>query len=67
MYAADAVRRGEFTVEEIQASVEYAGDLGDFHYDDPQHHGTPRQRQEAFVYGYETEDISSGYDVYRAF
>jgi predicted metalloprotease len=67
VYMADAVGDGDFTVAESQSAVGMAGDIGDYDTGAADHHGTPYQRQEAFVYGYNTRSVSQGYEVYSGF
>ncbi len=66
-YFADAVSDGDFTVSDSQGATEWAGYLGDYEYYAADHHGTPQEREEAFVYGYQTGDVVVGLNLYWVF
>lgn len=54
VWANDADYEGILDDGDIEEAIATALDLGDYAIDDPLHHGTPAQRSEAFMLGYES-------------
>ena len=54
VWANDADYEGILDDGDIEEAIQTALDLGDYAIDDPLHHGTPAQRGEAFMLGYES-------------
>lgn len=54
VWASSAYYAGALDSTDIQEGIETANDLGDNDLDNPRHHGTPQQRVQAFVQGYQS-------------
>lgn len=52
-------RAGKLKPGDVEEALGTAKAVGDFEYLSPQHHGTPEQRREAWLAGYESGDPSS--------
>jgi predicted metalloprotease len=49
-------REGQITEEDVQEAVSTAMAAGDFEFGNPQHHGTPEERRDAWLLGWTTGD-----------
>jgi predicted metalloprotease len=54
VWAHSAYERGELQGDDIQQAVTATEKLGDYDFSDPGHHGTPAERSQAFMTGYNT-------------
>jgi predicted metalloprotease len=54
VWANSAYYRGLLEPGDVEEAIEAADLLGDYAFADPQHHGTPAERRQAFVEGYNT-------------
>ena len=51
-WAADAASRGAVNASDVDIAQNTAWLVGDYAFDNPGHHGTPQERQQAFMNGY---------------
>ena len=57
-WANSKFQRGEVQPGDVEEAMNTALAVGDFDYDNEQHHGTPNERRAAWLLGYETGDPS---------
>ena len=58
VWANDKYESGQLQGDDIQVAEQTLSGLGDNEFGSEQHHGTPAQRDEAFMLGYNTGDVS---------
>jgi predicted metalloprotease len=58
VWANDKYESGQLQGDDIQIAEQALSGLGDYEFGSEQHHGTPAQRDEAFMLGYNTGDVS---------
>jgi uncharacterized protein len=59
LWANSVYREGRLEPGDVEEAMQTAQNVGDFEFLSPQHHGTPRERRNAWLAGYRTGDPSS--------
>ena len=59
LWANSVYREGRLQAGDVEEAMRTAENVGDFEYLSPQHHGTPRERRDAWLAGYRTGEPSS--------
>ena len=58
LWANSVLREGRIKSGDVEEALGTASAAGDFEYSEPQHHGTPEERRDAWLLGYETGEPS---------
>jgi predicted metalloprotease len=65
VWANSAYEEGQLEEGDIDEAIETVNRVGDYEYTNPRHHGTPQQREAAFLQGYE-DGTAEGCDSFLA-